>query len=201
MAERTCIATGKMLPPHKLIRFVAAPDGYAVADLAGRLPGRGAWVAAKESVIRKADQKSHLKRAIGVGLKSVDADITAIAVGLRARIVATASMARRAGMLIGGGGKLLSDGHFEGLLAAADASPRELAKMKSKLNVDWVSQSFSATELGRICGRESLAFVGLRAPTGNGSEKLVSTIQENIISLDEKYTKTGYNKLPNKRKK
>ena len=198
MAERTCIATGKMLPPHKLIRFVAAPDGYAVADLAGRLPGRGAWVAAKESVIRKADQKSHLKRAIGVGLKSVDADITAIAVGLRARIVATASMARRAGMLIGGGGKLLSDGHFEGLLAAADASPRELAKMKSKLGVDWVSQSFSATELGRICGRDSLAFVGLRASTGNGSGKLVRMIYEDILRLDGFYTAAGCNDLPDR---
>mgnify|MGYP001246928465 FL=1 len=198
MAERTCIATGKMLPPHKLIRFVAAPDGYAVADLAGRLPGRGAWVAAKESVIRKADQKSHFKRAIGVGLKSVDADITAIAVGLRARIVATASMARRAGMLIGGGGKLLSDGHFEGLLAAADASPRELAKMKSKLGVDWVSQSFSATELGRICGRDSLAFVGLRASTGNGSGKLVRMIYEDIMRLDGFYTTAGCNNLPDR---
>ena len=176
MAERTCITTGQTLTPHKLIRFVAAPDGYAVADLAGRLPGRGAWVTAEDSVIRKADQKSHLKRAIGVGLKSVDADITAIAVGLRARIIATASMARRAGMVIGGGGKLLSEGHFEGLLAAADASPRELAKMKSKLDVDWVSQSFSATELGRICGRDSLSFVGLRASSCNGSGKLVRTV-------------------------
>ena len=198
MAERTCIATGKMLPPHKLIRFVAAPDGYAVADLAGRLPGRGAWVTADEAVIRKADQKSHLKRAIGVGLKSVDADITAIAVGLRARIIATASMARRAGTVIGGGGKLLSEGHFEGLLAAVDASPRELAKMKSKLGVDWVSQSFSATELGRICGRDSLAFVGLRAPTGDGSEKLARTIHEDIMRLDGFYTTAGCNNLPDR---
>ena len=144
---------------------------------------------------RKANQKSHLKRAIGVGLKSVDADITAIAAGLRARIIATASMARRAGMVIGGGGKLLSEGHFEGLLAAVDASPRELAKMKSKLDVDWVSRSFSATELGRICGRDSLAFVGLRAPTGNGSEKLVRTIHEDIMRLDGFYTTAGCNNL------
>ena len=189
MAERTCIATGQTLPPHKLIRFVAAPDGYAVADLAGRLPGRGAWVTAEEPFIRKADQKGHLKRALGVGLKSVDADIAAIALGLRAR---------RAGMLLGGGGKLLSEGHFEGLLAAADASPRELAKMKSKLDVDWVSQSFSATELGRICGRDSLAFVGLRASTGNGSGKLVRTVHEDIMRLDGFYTTAGCNDLPDR---
>ena len=31
MAERTCITTGQTLPSHRLIRFVAAPDGYAVA--------------------------------------------------------------------------------------------------------------------------------------------------------------------------
>ena len=116
MADRTCIATGQKLPPHELIRFVAAPDGYAFADLAGRLPGRGAWVTAKESIIRKADQKGHLKRALGVGLKSIDADIAAIAVGLRARIIATASMARRAGMLLGGGGKLLSEGILKACL-------------------------------------------------------------------------------------
>ena len=69
MAERTCIATGQTLPPHKLIRFVAAPDGYAIADLVGRLPGRGAWVTAEEYVIRKADQKGQLKRALGGGVK------------------------------------------------------------------------------------------------------------------------------------
>ena len=58
MAERTCIATGQTLPPHKLIRFVAAPYGYAVADLAGRLPGRGAWVTAEESVIQSPSKRS-----------------------------------------------------------------------------------------------------------------------------------------------
>ena len=81
MAERTCIATGQTVPPHKLIRFVAAPDGYAVADLAGRLPGRGAWVTAEESVIRKADQKGHLKRALGVGLKSFDVILPPLLLG------------------------------------------------------------------------------------------------------------------------
>ena len=198
MVERTCIATGQTLPSHKLIRFVAAPDGYAVADLAGRLPGRGAWVTAEESIIRKADQKGHLKRALGVGLKSVDADIAAIAVGLRARIIATASMARRAGMLLGGSGKLLSEGHFNGLLAAKDASPRELSRLKSKLGVDWVSQSLTAAELGQIFGRDSLAFAGLRVSGSPGSLKLVRIIHEDILRLDGFYTAAGCNDLPDR---
>ena len=40
MAERTCIATGQNLPAYKLIRFVVAPDGFAVADLMGRMQAR-----------------------------------------------------------------------------------------------------------------------------------------------------------------
>ena len=94
MAKRTCIATGQTFHSYKLIRFVKIPDGFAVADLAGRLPGRGAWVAASDAAIRRADQNGHFKRVFGVGLQSLDADITAIANGLRARIIASASMAR-----------------------------------------------------------------------------------------------------------
>ena len=195
MAKRTCIATGQILPANKLIRFVIAPDGFAVADLASRLPGRGAWVAANDSAIRIADQKGHFKRTLGAGLQSLDADIATIASGLRTRIIAKGSMARKCGALLGGAGKLLAEGHFNGLLAATDASPRELIKLKSKLGVDWVSQSLSSTEIGQIFGRGSLAFAGLRVSGGPGSLKLVQIIYEDIIRLDGFYTAAGCNDL------
>lgn len=198
MAERTCIATGQTFPSYKLIRFVKMADSYAVADLAGRLPGRGAWVVAREAAIRKADQQGHFKRAFGVGLQSLDADILAIAKGLRARIIASASMARKCGALLGGGGKLLSEGHFDGLLAGSDASQRELAKLKSKLGVGWVSQTLSATELGQICGRDSLTFAGLRGSVGDGSDKLVRMVYEDIMRLDGFYSTAGCNDLPDR---
>ena len=193
MVERTCIATGQNLPEHKLIRFVIAPDGFVVADLVGRLPGRGAWVAANDTAIRIADQKGRFKQMFGAGLQSLDADIVAIASGLRARIIANGSMARKCGVLLGGSGKLLAQGHFNGLLAATDASPRELLKLKSKLGVDWVSQSLSSTELGQIFGRDSLAFAGLRVSGGPGSLKLVRIIYEDIMRLDGFYTAAGCN--------
>ena len=41
MTDRTCILSGQNLPREQLIRFVAGPDGHAVADLACKLPGRG----------------------------------------------------------------------------------------------------------------------------------------------------------------
>ena len=44
MTDRTCILSGQNLPREQLIRFVAGPDGHAVADLACKLPGRGVWI-------------------------------------------------------------------------------------------------------------------------------------------------------------
>jgi len=196
MAERTCITTGQTLPPHRLIRFVAAPDGYAIADLAGKLPGRGAWVTASEDAIRKADKRGHFKRALGGGLLSDDQTIMMIAAQLRARVLSIAGLARRSGILLGGSGKLLAEGHCVGLLAADDASPRETEKLRSKLAVDWVARNFSATELGKICGRDSIAFVGVRASTSPGADKLSDILHQEIIRLDGFYGAVGCNDLP-----
>ena len=70
MAERTCITTGQTLSPHRLIRFVAAPDGSAVADLAGRLPGRGAWVTATEEAIRTAEKRGQSNGHLAAACKA-----------------------------------------------------------------------------------------------------------------------------------
>jgi len=196
MAERTCITTGQTLPPYRLIRFVAAPDGYAIADLAGKLPGRGAWVTASEDAIRKAEKRGHFKRALGGGLLSDDQTIMMIAAQLRARVLSIAGLARRSGILLGGSGKLLAEGHCVGLLAADDASPRETEKLRSKLAVDWVARNFSATELGRIFGRDSIAFVGVRASTSPGADKLSDILHQEIIRLDGFYGAVGCNDLP-----
>ena len=196
MAERTCITTGQTLPPHRLIRFVATPDGYAVADLAGRLPGRGAWVTASEESIRKADKSGHFKRVLGGGLESDDQTIMMIAAHLRARVLSIAGLARRSGILFGGAGKLLAEGHCVGLLAADDASLRETEKLCAKLAVDWVARNFSATELGKICGRDSIAFVGVRASTAPGAEKLSDILHQEITRLNGFYSVVGCNDLP-----
>ena len=184
MSERTCITTGQTLPPHRLIRFVAAPDGYAVADLTGKLPGRGAWVTASKDAIHRAEKRGYFKRALGVGLQSYDETIMMIAVNLRARALSIAGLARRSGILLGGSGKLLAEGNCVGLLAADDASVRETENLSSKLAVDWVARNFSATELGKICGRDSIAFVGVRASSSPGAKKLSDILQQEIKRLD-----------------
>mgnify|MGYP004259089685 CR=1 FL=1 len=67
-----------------------------------------------------------------------------------------------------------STDEFVGLLAAPDASERELRRLSSRLGVEWVTQLFSAEELGSIFGRDSLAFVGVHA---GRSRKLAESLR------------------------
>ena len=196
MAERTCITTGNILPTHRLIRFVVSPDGYAIADLAGRLPGRGAWVTATEAAVRMAEKQGYFKRAIGSGVRSEDQIISMITDQLRIRALSVAGLARRAGLLLGGSGKLLAERQFVGLLAANDASPREFKRLKLKLKVDWTARSFSSKELGKICGRESLVFVGVRSSAGQGNGNLSDVLKREIRRLDRFCGALGCNDVP-----
>ncbi|MBN9061452.1 MAG: RNA-binding protein [Rhizobiales bacterium] len=61
--ERTCIVTRDKRDPAELIRFVASPDGVATPDLKRKLPGRGAWVAARADIVARLNDKQ-LSRAL-----------------------------------------------------------------------------------------------------------------------------------------
>src|SRR5271165_4726309 len=61
--ERRDIVSGEQLPLHRLIRFVAAPDGQIVPDVAAKLPGRGLWVEASAKAIAIAVEKKLFARA------------------------------------------------------------------------------------------------------------------------------------------
>ena len=60
---RRCLATGRIAPKTSLIRFVIAPDGAAVPDLAERLPGRGLWISADRAVMDAACRGNKFARA------------------------------------------------------------------------------------------------------------------------------------------
>ena len=148
MTDRTCILSGQNLPREQLIRFVAGPDGHAVADLACKLPGRGVWIENNAESLRRVAARNLLTRRIGAGFREVEEDILQIAQMLRQRALSSAGLARRAGDLVGGSGKLAAEGEsFAGLLAAPDASDREMQRLESRLDVDWTSRSWTRASL------------------------------------------------------
>ena len=48
---RRCLASGAVRPRAQLLRFVIGPDGVLVFDLAGKLPGRGLWLAPERDLL------------------------------------------------------------------------------------------------------------------------------------------------------
>jgi uncharacterized protein len=63
-AERTrlCAATRVVQPVSELIRFVVGPDGEVVADIKGKLPGRGIWVTAAGGALAAALKRKAFAR-------------------------------------------------------------------------------------------------------------------------------------------
>jgi predicted RNA-binding protein YlxR (DUF448 family) len=97
---RRCLATGKSLPKAQLVRFVAAPDGTVVPDIANELPGRGAWVSAGAKALAKVLSKGQLAKAL-------EAKAGPELVGLVERLLVKRALgllgiARRSGLLING---------------------------------------------------------------------------------------------------
>ena len=66
--ERRCIVTRETGPKAGLIRFVIGPDGEVTPDLAGKLPGRGLWVAADRATLEQGGGEGPLRpRGEGAG--------------------------------------------------------------------------------------------------------------------------------------
>ena len=82
------------------MRFVVAPDGQVVPDVAAKLPGRGIWVRRNE---RRAGQRqwrrSLFSRAAKANVKAADADLASARRKRRcvARMLGDLGMARRSG--------------------------------------------------------------------------------------------------------
>jgi predicted RNA-binding protein YlxR (DUF448 family) len=116
-----------------MIRFVAAPDGSIVPDLKRKLPGRGAWVSADRATVETAVKKRHLEKAFDGDAKAtpdladrVDALLLSAASGALA-------LARKAGALVGGFGKVektLGSADVLALVHAAEAGADGVEKLK-----------------------------------------------------------------------
>ncbi len=161
-AERRCIVTGRIGDKSALLRFVAGPDGRLVADLHGRLGGRGAWVEASYEVLKTAVDKNlfarHLKQKVSID----EGFFPRLSAGLQQRICDRLSLMRKSGQLICGGGSLReSAAVINGLLIADDASRREAGNLTGELKPDWVEDGLPAALLGRVAGRGSVAYAGI----------------------------------------
>ncbi len=75
--ERRCILSGAHGPRAALIRLVAGPDGRLWPDLAARLPGRGAWIAADRAMLEQAMADGRLKKALARAFRTAPPEVPA----------------------------------------------------------------------------------------------------------------------------
>ncbi|PLX38080.1 MAG: DNA-binding protein [Hyphomicrobiales bacterium] len=181
-SERTCIVTRETLPVDDLIRFVIAPDETVVADIRRRLPGRGVWVTAT----REAVETAELKRLFARGFK---AQVT-VAPGLAERVealleqdaLAALSMARKAGLVLTGFGKVeaaIGSAAIAGVIHASDGSEDGVRKLTAALMRRFgqpdavpVSRNYRSEQLDLAIGRANVIHAALLA--GGASDGFVT---------------------------
>ncbi|GGD22560.1 RNA-binding protein [Pyruvatibacter mobilis] len=166
--ERTCIATGETGTPASLIRFAIGPEGEVVADLEGKLPGRGIWVSARREAIEKAVAKGLFARAARRSVKAPADLADQVEAGLRRRVLALLGLARKAGQLMAGLAKVedtAAKAHVVALFLASDAGAegqRNAGALSARTNAPVVT-AFSAEQLGLALGRPNVVHAALTA--------------------------------------
>jgi hypothetical protein len=130
---RLCVATGEVKPVAEMIRYVVAPDGGIVPDIAHKLPGRGAWVTATAGALKLALERKSFARAFR-GKGTAGAELPSLVERLlRQAALDALSMANKAGQVVAGFERVkaaLGEGRVEVLVHASDAGADGMHKLE-----------------------------------------------------------------------
>ncbi len=156
--ERKCIATGESQPKAKMIRFVVGPEGQAVPDVLGKLPGRGIWVSAERAALEKAVSKKLFARSAKQPVKVPEGLVAEVEAQVARRVVELISLARKSGHAVAGYEKVkdwLSKGEAEVLIQSSDGSERGKSKLSTPYGGSFIGW-LTADELGLAFGRQTV---------------------------------------------
>jgi predicted RNA-binding protein YlxR (DUF448 family) len=161
--ERKCIATGEAQPKNGLIRFVVGPDAQIVADILGKLPGRGIWVSADQSALTDAVKKGAFARAARQKVTVPEGLIQDIEAQLARRTVELISLARKSGHAVAGYEKVkdwLVKDYADVLIQSSDGSERGKSKLSTPYGGSFIGW-LTSDELGLAFGRETVIHAAL----------------------------------------
>ena len=164
--ERRCIATGEVNPKRGLIRFVAGPDGAIYPDVAGKLPGRGIWVAAERSALDAAVKKRLFARGARQAVTVSETLVADVDAALVRRVIDRLALARKAGQAVAGFEKVkdwLGQDRAAILLQASDGSERGKSKLYRPGGRGSFFDILTAAELGLAFGRDRVIHAALAA--------------------------------------
>jgi predicted RNA-binding protein YlxR (DUF448 family) len=177
---RLCAATRTVRPVSDLMRFVVGPNGEAVPDVKGKLPGRGIWVTATRDALGEAIRRRVFARGFKREVR-LPGDFVERAEALLERAVLDAlAVVGKAGLVATGFAKAeaaLERGQVVALLHAAEASPEGCRKLDAALrrragNLPVVIGFLNAAQLDLAFNRPNVVHAGLLA--GPASETFLA---------------------------
>ncbi len=179
--QRTCIGCRTATDAEELVRIVASPEGDVVADLRGRLPGRGAWVHPRDACLERAVKA--LPRALGGRGAPVRVDASVLPQRVRQAVEhalgEALSMAAASGGLARGRSAVeqaVQDGRAFAVLVASDAAERTVRQVSAweaaygedddEPALEVYRLPFTCDQVGQRVGRGALAVLAaLDAPS------------------------------------
>ena len=175
--DRKCLATGEVQPKHGLVRFVIGPDGQVVADIMGKLPGRGVYVAAEREALEIAVKKKLFSRGFKTQVTMPDGLVDEVERQILRRLIELLSLARKSGAAVGGYEKVkdwLSKEEAQVLIQAVDGSGRGKSKLSTPHLGNYIG-CLTADELGMAFGRQTVIHAALAS--GGLSKRVVEEAQ------------------------
>lgn len=133
---RLCALTRTEKPVTDLIRFVMGPDGVLVPDTEARAEGRGVWVTLSRAAVAEAAKKKVFARSLKTEVRLPEDLAGLTGLRLEQRFVSGLAMARKAGQLVTGAGKVkaaIESGEILALITATDAAEDGRNKMAQAL--------------------------------------------------------------------
>ncbi len=176
--ERKCLVTGESQPKAGLIRFVVGPEGQVVADIAGKLPGRGFYVAADREALEVAVRTKVFARGAKRQVTVPEDLVETVEAGLVRRVQNLISLARKAGLAVAGYEKVkdwLAKEHARVLFQASDGSARGKSKLRGTGQKNGYFNCLTGDELGLAFGREHVIHGALAA--GGLTKRIVEDAQ------------------------
>jgi uncharacterized protein len=179
MRQRRCIVTGEIMPDNRLVRFVLAPDGEVVPDVAAKLPGRGIWVSATRAAVSEAVEKKLFARAAKAPANASAGLADRTEKALLTRMLGDLGLARRSGALVLGFDNVLraleSPKPPKLLIDAADGAADGKRKLYNAAHARGMKPELvtclTSAELGLALGRENVIHAAVQP--GGLAERLM----------------------------
>jgi predicted RNA-binding protein YlxR (DUF448 family)/ribosomal protein L30E len=179
MRQRRCIVTGEIMPDNRLVRFVLAPDGEVVPDVATKLPGRGIWVSATRAAVSEAVEKKLFARAAKAPAHASAGLADRTEKALLTRMLGDLGLARRSGALVLGFDNVLraleSPKPPKLLIDAADGAADGKRKLYNAAHARGMKPELvtclTSAELGLALGRENVIHAAVQP--GGLAERLM----------------------------